>query len=57
MIDSNYRRAMMGADQNVGQFFIDLLTNPISFVLIIFLLIMIGSQITFVRNKFSRTLK
>jgi len=57
MIDSNYRRAMMGADQNVGQFFIDLLTNPISFVLIIFLLIMIGSQITFVRNKFSRTIK
>ena len=51
MIDSNYRRAMMGADQNIGQFFIDLATNPISFVLACFLLIMIGSQINFIRNK------
>ena len=51
MIDSNYRRAMMGADQNIGHFFIDLVTNPISFVLVCFLLIMIGSQINFIRNK------
>jgi putative tricarboxylic transport membrane protein len=51
MIDSNYRRAMMGADQNIGQFFIDLVTNPISFVLVCFLLIMIASQINFIRNK------
>ena len=51
MIDSNYRRAMMGVDQNIGHFFIDLVTNPISFVLVCFLLIMIGSQINFIRNK------
>jgi putative tricarboxylic transport membrane protein len=54
MIDSNYRRAMLGADQNIGQFFIDLITNPISCVLIIFLLIMIGSQITFVKDQVSK---
>jgi putative tricarboxylic transport membrane protein len=50
MIDSNYRRAMMGANENVSQFLIDLITNPISLVLVCFLSLMFISQIPLVKN-------
>ena len=51
MIDSNYRRAMIGAQQDVGQFFYDLVSHPISLVLTLALIFMLVSQLPFVKNR------
>ncbi|MGH1483926.1 MAG: tripartite tricarboxylate transporter permease [Geminicoccales bacterium] len=44
MIDANYRRAMIGAREDVSQFVLDLLTHPISLILSTALAIMLLSQ-------------
>jgi putative tricarboxylic transport membrane protein len=44
MIDANYRRAMIGAREDIGLFALDFLTHPISLVLTIGLLLMLISQ-------------
>jgi len=44
MIDSNYRRAMIGAREDLGQFALDFLTHPISLLLSIALLLMLVAQ-------------
>jgi putative tricarboxylic transport membrane protein len=44
MIDANYRRAMIGAREDVSQFILDLLTHPISLILSTALAIMLLSQ-------------
>lgn len=54
MIDSNYRRAMIGARQDVGQFFLDLVSHPISFVLLCALAFMLVSQIPLVKRLWKR---
>lgn len=51
MIDANYRRAMIGAQENIGTFIYDLLSNPISFVLTCALLLMFVTQIPFIKNR------
>ncbi len=56
MIDSNYRRAMIGAQQNVGQFLYDLVSNPISLVLTVALLLMLLSQLPLFKRKRGRSL-
>ena len=50
MIDSNYRRAMIGAQQNVGQFLYDLISHPISLVLSLALLAMLISQLPVIKE-------
>jgi putative tricarboxylic transport membrane protein len=52
MIDSNYRRAMIGAHENLGQFVVDLVRHPISLVLTLVLLMMLLSQLPFIRRRF-----
>jgi putative tricarboxylic transport membrane protein len=54
MIDSNYRRAMIGARNDVGQFFLDLVSHPISFVLLCALAFMLLSQIPLVKRFWKR---
>lgn len=54
MIDSNYRRAMIGARNDVGQFFLDLVSHPISLVLLCALALMLVSQIPLVRRRWKR---
>lgn len=54
MIDSNYRRAMIGARQDVGLFFYDLISNPISLVLTCALVFMLVSQLPFIKNRSKR---
>jgi putative tricarboxylic transport membrane protein len=44
MMDSNYRRAMIGARNDVGTFLLDLVTNPISLVLSVALLTLLLAQ-------------
>ncbi|MEM8950643.1 MAG: tripartite tricarboxylate transporter permease [Pseudomonadota bacterium] len=44
MIDANYRRAMIGAREDLGQFALDFLTHPISLILSTALFIMLLSQ-------------
>ena len=44
MIDANYRRAMIGAREDIGQFVLDFVTHPISLVLSTALAIMLLSQ-------------
>ncbi|MEL6965336.1 MAG: tripartite tricarboxylate transporter permease [Pseudomonadota bacterium] len=44
MIDANYRRAMIGARENIGQFALDFITHPISLILSSALFIMLLSQ-------------
>jgi putative tricarboxylic transport membrane protein len=44
MMDSNYRRAMIGARNDVGTFLLDLVTNPISLVLSVALLMLLLAQ-------------
>lgn len=44
MMDANYRRAMIGARGDIGTFFLDFVTHPISFVLSVAFLLMILSQ-------------
>lgn len=44
MMDANYRRAMIGARGEPSQFFLDFVTNPISLVLSIALVLLILSQ-------------
>jgi putative tricarboxylic transport membrane protein len=44
MMDSNYRRAMIGARNDVGTFLLDLVTNPISLVLSVALLMLLLVQ-------------
>ena len=44
MIDANYRRAMIGARENLGQFALDFLTHPISLILSTALLLMLLTQ-------------
>ena len=44
MIDANYRRAMIGAREDIGQFIISFLIHPISLVLSMALVIMLLSQ-------------
>ena len=51
MIDSNYRRAMIGAQEDFGQFFFDLVSNPISLVLTIALALMLISQLPLLQRK------
>ncbi len=51
MIDANYRRAMIGAREDVGQFFTDLITKPISLVLTCALLFMLITQLPFARRR------
>jgi len=53
MIDANYRRAMIGAGNEPGQFVMDFLTHPISLILSIGLLLMLISQ-TPLRGVFRR---
>ena len=54
MIDSNYRRAMIGARNDVGQFFLDLVSHPISFVLLCALAFMLLSQVPLVKRFWKR---
>ena len=54
MIDSNYRRAMIGARNDVGQFFLDLVSHPISLVLLCALAFMLLSQIPLVKRFWKR---
>ncbi|KUF09936.1 tripartite tricarboxylate transporter permease [Pseudoponticoccus marisrubri] len=51
MIDSNYRRAMIAAQQDVGRFLYDLVSHPISAVLSAALLAMLISQLPVIRNR------
>lgn len=51
MIDANYRRAMIGARENVGTFLYDLVSNPISLVLTCALLFMLASQLPFFKRR------
>lgn len=51
MIDANYRRAMIGAREDVGQFFTDLITKPISLVLTCALLFMLITQLPFAKRR------
>jgi putative tricarboxylic transport membrane protein len=44
MIDSNYRRAMIGARGDVGLFFWNFISHPITFVLFTAFLLMLLSQ-------------
>jgi putative tricarboxylic transport membrane protein len=44
MMDSNYRRAMIGAKDDVGTFLVDFVTHPISLVLTIALLLLLLAQ-------------
>ena len=44
MMDSNYRRAMIGAQEDVGLFLWEFIANPISCVLSVFLVLMLLSQ-------------
>ena len=44
MIDANYRRAMIGAREDIGRFVLDFLTHPISLILSVALLLMLLSQ-------------
>jgi putative tricarboxylic transport membrane protein len=44
MMDSNYRRAMIGARNDVGTFLLDFVTNPISLVLTVALVLLILAQ-------------
>lgn len=50
MIDSNYRRAMIGAREDVSRFLYDLVSNPISLVLTCALIFMLVSQLPAVRR-------
>lgn len=54
MIDANYRRAMIGAQEDVGRFLYDLVSNPISFVLCVSLILMLFSQLPLVKNRSKR---
>jgi len=54
MIDSNYRRAMIGARNDIGQFFLDLVSHPISFVLLCALVFMLVSQVPLVKRLWKR---
>jgi putative tricarboxylic transport membrane protein len=44
MMDSNYRRAMIGARNDVGTFLVDFVSNPISLVLSVALLMLLLAQ-------------
>ena len=44
MMDSNYRRAMIGAKDDIGTFLLDLVTNPISLVLTAALVLLLLAQ-------------
>ena len=44
MMDSNYRRAMIGARNDVGTFLLDFVSNPISLVLSVALLMLLLAQ-------------
>ncbi len=50
LIDANYRRAMIGAREDVGQFFADLISHPISLVLTSALLFMLITQLPFYKR-------
>lgn len=54
MIDANYRRAIIGAREDVGQFFWDLISHPISLVLCIALIAMLVTQLPIVKNRLNR---
>jgi putative tricarboxylic transport membrane protein len=54
MMDANYRRAMIGAQGDVGLFVWDLLSNPITLVLSIFFVLMLLSQTPLWRRFRSR---
>lgn len=54
LIDSNYRRAMIGAQENVWVFLYDLVSHPISFFLSVALVLMLISQLPFVRRRRGR---
>jgi len=51
MMDSNYRRAMIGAKDEVGTFLLAFVTNPISLVLTVFLLTIILAQTPLWRRR------
>jgi putative tricarboxylic transport membrane protein len=44
MMDANYRRAMIGAQGDIGLFLWDFVSHPISLVLSVFFLLMLLSQ-------------
>ncbi|TCP41267.1 tripartite tricarboxylate transporter permease [Rhodovulum marinum] len=44
MIDANYRRAMIGAREDLGQFLLDFVTHPISCILSLALILMLLAQ-------------
>ncbi|MEM8686920.1 MAG: tripartite tricarboxylate transporter permease [Pseudomonadota bacterium] len=50
MIDANYRRAMIGAQENVGKFLYDLASHPISLVLTCALVFMLVTQLPFIKG-------
>ncbi len=51
MIDANYRRTMIGSQEDIGMFIYDLVSNPISFVLTCVLLFMLVTQIPYFKNR------
>ncbi len=51
MIDANYRRAMIGAQQDPGRFLFDLVSHPISLALSVALLLMLLSQLPVIKNR------
>ena len=51
MIDANYRRTMIGSQEDIGMFIYDLVSNPISFVLSCILLFMLVTQIPYFKKR------
>ena len=51
MMDSNYRRAMLGARHDVGTFLWNFVSHPVSFVLSAGLIAILGSQVPWRRLK------
>ena len=51
MMDANFRRAMIGAREDLGVFFWEFIANPISLVLSIALVAMLMSQLPFLRRR------
>ena len=58
MMDANYRRAMIGAQQDVGQFLWNFISNPISLVLTVSFVMLLISQTplwSWARNRLGRS--
>lgn len=50
MLDANYRRAMQGAENEIGQFVMGFFTNPISLFLTVAIFLMIFTQTNFYKK-------